>query len=77
MHVISSLFQVRDFDFREHLATIAANDQRELPLGSDADNWSYIYFPIFSATDLRIYKQCPLEIPTLSKRKKKVQNVNV
>lgn len=77
MHFISSSFQVRDFDFREHLATIAATDQRELPLGNDADNWSYMYFPIFSATDLRIYKQCPLENPMLSKRKKKVHNVDV
>lgn len=63
---------VRDYDFREHLANIPPTDQRELFLGNDADNWSYLYFPIFSATDLRIYKQCPLDFPELSKRKSKV-----
>ena len=66
-------FQVKDYDFRDHLTTIAPTDQRELLLGNDANNWTYLYFPIFSATDLRIYKQCPLEVPTFSKRKKKVQ----
>ena len=64
--------QVRDYDFREHLSTIAPTEQRELVLGNDAYSWSYMYFSIFSAADLRIYKQCPLEVPTLSKRKKKV-----
>ncbi|KAL9979823.1 hypothetical protein ACROYT_G017540 [Oculina patagonica] len=63
---------VRDYDFREHLSTIAPTEQRDMVLGSDADSWSYLYFPIFSASDLRIYKQCPLDVPTLSKRKKKV-----
>ena len=65
--------QVRDYDLRDYLSTIAATEQREMFLGSDANNWTYLYFPIFSASDLRIYKQCPLEFPTLNKRKKKVR----
>lgn len=65
-------FQVRDYDFREHLSTIAPTEQRDMVLGNDANSWSYLYFPIFSASDLRIYKQCPFDVPTLNKRKKKV-----
>ena len=64
--------QVRDYDFREHLSTIAPTEQRDMVLGNDANSWSYLYFPIFSASDLRIYKQCPFDVPTLNKRKKKV-----
>jgi len=63
---------VRDYDFREHLSTIASTEQRDMVLGNDANSWSYLYFPIFSASDLRIYKQCPLDVPTLNKQKKKV-----
>ncbi|XP_067052488.1 serine-rich adhesin for platelets-like [Acropora muricata] len=63
---------VRDYDVREHLAYTPATDQRELLLGYDRDNWSYVYFPIFSSTDLRVYKQCPLEFPAVTKRKKKI-----
>lgn len=70
--IISLVFQVRDYDFREHLSTIAPTEQRDMVLGNDANSWSYLYFPIFSASDLRIYKQCPLDVPTLNKRKKKV-----
>ena len=72
MFFISLVFQVRDYDFREHLSTIAPTEQRDMVLGNDANSWSYLYFPIFSASDLRIYKQCPFDVPTLNKRKKKV-----
>lgn len=63
---------VRDYDLRDHLSSIAATEQREMLLGNDADNCTYLYFPVFSASDLRIYKQCPLEFPSLNKRKRKV-----
>lgn len=63
---------VRDYDLRDYLSSIAATEQREMLLGNDADNWTYLYFPVFAASDLRIYKQCPLEFPSLNKRKRKV-----
>ena len=47
-------------------------DLHELVLGYDAENWSYLYFPVFNTTDLRIYRQCPLPMPPFSDKKKKV-----
>lgn len=52
------------------------NDQRELLLGCDKDDNTYIHFPQFCGADLRIYRQSRLPEPVFEeeKRKSKVQN---
>lgn len=45
---------------RDYLGSTETTPFREIILGNDEANWTYVYFPIFDATDVRIYKQAPL-----------------
>ncbi|KAK3702967.1 hypothetical protein QZH41_012407, partial [Actinostola sp. cb2023] len=61
----------KDYDIREKVNSCDVMEQRELFLGYDGDEHSFIYFPIFQTTDLRVYIHDPLKVPTLKAKPKK------
>ncbi|XP_031557162.1 mucin-5AC-like [Actinia tenebrosa] len=61
----------KDYDIREKVNSCDFMEQRDLFLGTDADNHSYIYFPIFQTTDVRVYQHDQLEVPKLNIKTKK------
>jgi len=56
--------QHKDYDIREKVNACDFMEQRELFLGCDDEDRSYIYFPIFQTTDLRVYRHDALKVPS-------------
>ncbi|XP_032231599.2 uncharacterized threonine-rich GPI-anchored glycoprotein PJ4664.02 isoform X3 [Nematostella vectensis] len=57
----------RDYDIRDTVLEADFMEQRDLFLGVDGADNSYLYFPIFQTTDVRIYKHVQLPDPSSSK----------
>lgn len=53
-------FQEYSPQLRDALGNADTTPYCETYLGYDGKNCSYLYFPIFDATDIRIYRQAPL-----------------
>ena len=62
----SSLFKFQDYhpQLRDFLGNTDTTPYSETYLGYDGRNSRYLYFPVFDATDIRIYKQA--ELPALN-----------